>query len=288
MILRNFQHCGEKAGLSPAFLRPALVAEVISKIRSWGVIVLDLLRDNIWTFVGSAIGIIALFVTVYIFYAQKTRKRLLVQLRSVIPLVSRRADRVPGITVGFNGRPLTSASIFLIRVENIGNTPISPSDFASDLLLTFSEQVEVLTADVHTMEPADLQLAITSHQNFATVQLHLMNPGDYVVIRALVEGAEEDFKASARIVGVKRLDTNPPRKLTNTAFIFVGFCLISLSLWMIPGPTEKSIWSFESKDIPALVVMLIGATTAFLGMTSQIYNLSKSSPEDLLIWVRNR
>lgn len=244
---------------------------------------MDLLRDNIWTFIGSVIAVVAVLVSIYIFIAQKSSKRLLVQLRGAIPLVSRRADGVPGITVGFNGRPLTSATVFLIRVENVGNTPILPTDFTSDLVLTFSEQSEVLAAGVHAADPPDLDLNIIQQANLAIVKPHLLNPGDYVSVRAVVEGAEEGFKASARIVGVKRLESTSTAKLLPKAVPLLGFCMMIGSLWIGGSPTEKSPFLLEAKELPALISLLIGALLVTASVVKDVFAIISRHPEGLSI-----
>lgn len=117
---------------------------------------LSLARDNVWASISAIIAIAALIVTIYTFYAQKTKKRLLVCRKTTIPLISPGADGIDGLIVDFGGRQLGSATIVLIQIQNIGNTPILDNDFSTDLTIEFAAHAAVLSAEVIESDPPDL------------------------------------------------------------------------------------------------------------------------------------
>src|SRR6266853_5074399 len=97
----------------------------------------DLLRDPAWQFVGAVFALIAIVASVWIFLAQRPKKRLLVQTVARVPLVALGSNGIPGLQITFNGNAVENASVFQVRVENIGNVPIVAADFEHPVRVEF-------------------------------------------------------------------------------------------------------------------------------------------------------
>jgi hypothetical protein len=79
---------------------------------------IDVLRDAIWQFIGVILALIALLVTVWIYRKQKTRKLLVWDARSIVPLL--RVDKALGdeLQITFRGRAVTEAYMANIVLSN--------------------------------------------------------------------------------------------------------------------------------------------------------------------------
>jgi hypothetical protein len=97
-----------------------------------------LLHDSIWTFVGSITAVVAVLVAVAIYFGQRERKRVFVELITRIPLLAADKLGIEGLKLTFNEERLTNATVHMIRVACIGNRSILAADFESPIRFLIS------------------------------------------------------------------------------------------------------------------------------------------------------
>jgi preprotein translocase subunit SecY len=76
---------------------------IYNKVR----LMLALLQDPVWQFVGAFLALVAIGVTVWVYFAQRTRRRLLVEKVGRMPLVTIGPKKIPGLAITVNDQPIT-------------------------------------------------------------------------------------------------------------------------------------------------------------------------------------
>lgn len=222
---------------------------------------LELLRDPLWQFIGALLAAITVAVSLWIFVAQRSRKRLLVERIARVPLIAGGSKGIPGIRITFGDRELKSALVVLVRVRCTGNVPIVADDYESPLRLQFEDSAAVLSADAIDTTPIGIPILLTCDGAAATVSKRLLNPGDLFTIRLLVENSKGRLQATARIAGVARLDvTQSPSFIqpTSTLFVMFGLVLFLGSSWFSPAPKSIFISDLRPDEFPYAAGELMG------------------------------
>src|SRR5438445_4223381 len=105
---------------------------------------MDFLRDPLWQFIGVIVALIAIFLTI----AQRSRKEIVYEVVSDTPILSVRGEIKDQIQVLYKGKPLADARLIILRVWNLGNTPISLNDYVEPINFDFGQKAEILDADI--------------------------------------------------------------------------------------------------------------------------------------------
>jgi hypothetical protein len=163
---------------------------------------LDLLRDPLWQFVGVVLGIGA---SVAIYRLQKLNKRLAYEIISRTTLLTVREELENKVQVLYDGSPVQSLTVFLVRVWNAGSEPIRSSDFERPLSFSAAAPAQILTVDTAAVLPGSLTPELVFEAHSLTVAPMLLNPGDSLTLKVLVKDASASLEPDARIVGVTRI-----------------------------------------------------------------------------------
>ena len=89
---------------------------------------LEILRDPVWQFVGAVLALLAIAITIWVYFAQRPRKRLLVERVARVPLITVGADRIPGLQITIDGHQIERATVVVVLVRNLGNAPLAAKD----------------------------------------------------------------------------------------------------------------------------------------------------------------
>ena len=157
-----------------------------------------------------------------------------------------------------------AATILLIRVQNIGNSPILRKDFEEPLSIRCGKDAHVLSADVGNSTPTDLRPRISFAGNTLTIEGQLLNPGDGFTSRILVENSGGKFSASARIAGVRQLET---RRRTSLLQPIVSLACVAIFIgagYFSPSPKSVAMSDLRAEEVPYLLV----ATLATIVLTA--------------------
>jgi hypothetical protein len=187
-----------------------------------------------WTLVGLLIA--AIGVAAPIAWDQyKTRSALELQILSRTTLVQR-ADALRKLEIRYDGKPIPGVSRMEFVLINSGRTPIKSSDLVAAPTLTFMRHFEILDIEEIDRSPKDLEadLALLREANAVRVTFPLLNPSDYLRFALIVAGSEPTFTASARVVGITKLqvidrvETVPRTPIRWPVYIAAVFSVLSL------------------------------------------------------------
>ncbi len=171
---------------------------------------LEVLRDGAWQFVGAVFALVAIAVTVLLYYYQRERRELAfgvlyeTQLLSVSTALANRAQ------ISFDGHVVPNIRLVVLALKNSGNRPILASDFQSPFAMRFGEAERPLSVEVSKQFPADLDASVQLQDEQVLVQPLLLNPGDYLVFKVLTTGESNELSKKARIVGVSKVAAIKP------------------------------------------------------------------------------
>ena len=243
----------------------------------------ELLRDSIWTFVGSVLALVAIGATFWVYAVQRPRKRLLIERVARVPLVTIGTDRVEGLEIRLNGEVVESASVVVVRITNSGNRPIPAEEFERPVTFRFEEGATVLHAEISEPSPKGLIVATSLKGRELQIEKCLLNPGDTFLCRALVRDSRGRYEPSARVVGMKDIETSRPvsiaRPVTMVSCVAVVFIAYALS----PSPSSQLPTDLRPEEIPYLLAMLLAMCTLSILMVGDLKARVRSARDRLNI-----
>src|SRR5438128_1189257 len=139
------------------------------------------MRDSLWSVIGAIAGILAVGVTIYVFFWEREdkSKRISVELVSRSTLVNtdlsaRNGDK---IEVLYAGKKIPNYSILQFRITNSGGQPIRSEDYENPIELNFTNLSEILSAAAVGSDPANLPVTTNVANGSITLSKVLLNPG---------------------------------------------------------------------------------------------------------------
>lgn len=189
-------------------------------------------RFSVTTFVAfiiTAPGIIIPIIWNY--YIEQ--KSISLTLLSYSKIISPMTD-VDGLDFIYKDKKLSALSKATFLIENTGSIPVLESDVVTPIKIKLLDGGNVLDTTVDSINPSNLDFFSIKNAQGITIKFSLLNPGDKAVISLLTDSKEINFEASARIVGINKININyePPKTLTIWAFLWipVGFSSLILLL----------------------------------------------------------
>lgn len=190
-------------------------------------IMLDILRDSIWQFIGAILALIAIILIL----VQRKRKALSYKIISNTPLVKIKEDIKGRLQVLFDEKPVENIYLIIIKFINSGNLPIKSADYESPVNLNFNENVQLLTAEVIDTNPKTLEASAKIERTKVLLKPTLLNENDSITIKVLVNQFDGNFSVGGRIIGVKEIRELTERKWLNSFFIGnIGGVLIACGI----------------------------------------------------------
>ena len=162
----------------------------------------DFFSSPIWQFVGVVFALFAIVLSLIVFFKQRQRKRLDYDILSSTPLLSVREDIRGRVEILFDKQPVEEVQLFIVKLTNTGNIPITKHDFEEPVTLTFGVDARLLTAEIIETSPKSLRTSIQGIDNRVIVQQGLLNAGDSITIKTLSTGGD-NLSVDGRIQGVK-------------------------------------------------------------------------------------
>jgi hypothetical protein len=163
---------------------------------------LEILRDQIWQFVGATFGFVAIIVSTVLYWTQRRRKALSYDIIVSSPLVSA-VDEIKGrLEIYFDGKPVQDIHLVGVKIINSGNVPIVSADYERPVSLSFGREAEILSAKALEPNPDSLQASVDIEATRVVLKPVLLNGGDSITLTSLVSGLSE-ISVDGRIVGVK-------------------------------------------------------------------------------------
>lgn len=184
---------------------------------------LTVFRDPMWTFIGALIGLIAVIVTIWVYFIQRRRKSLSYEIVSTTPIISHESEVKGAIQITFNNEPIRNVVLFIITLTNSGNAPIAAADYERPIRVRFETGTRLLTVDITEVNPSELEPIVqiaNSNDNLSdnsTIELLpiLLNSKDSFTFKTLVSHQYREPKeitVDGRLVGINTIRRKTTRR----------------------------------------------------------------------------
>jgi hypothetical protein len=207
---------------------------------------MNVLRDPIWQFVGVAIAVVALLISIIPLILRRGRKAISYYYFSDVPLSVPKGEE-NDFKLLYKGEPIDELSNVFLRLYNSAATPILPDDFHSPISFDFGEHAKILQV-TYGGYPNTLQPVYTIQSNNLSLAPIMLNKGDGINFHLKVAGFNGRVSASGRIAGVPKIKSedithsyraNRPilyDSLTETYIAVSGFAfLLNGGWWRVLG-----------------------------------------------------
>lgn len=166
---------------------------------------IDFFRDPAWQFVGTILAVLAIIISIVLFFAQRKRKVLAYEIISQTAILSE-ADEVSGkLQILFQGETVKNVHLLVIKLINMGNVPIVSADYEREVKLEFKDSEKILSAEIAETTPDNLSGEIFLNDKNIMLKPILLNPKDAIVIKILISGFQGTVHLDGRIIGVKSI-----------------------------------------------------------------------------------
>jgi hypothetical protein len=219
------------------------------------------LRDPIWQFIGAIIGLVALILTALIFYWQRKKKALDYETNGGIKLTNIEGEVKDRISILFDGIVVKDVSLFVLKLRNSGSLPILADDFARPIRMIFGSEAEVLTAELLESDPENINPTINvESKNTVSLSPVLLNPGDYIRVKMLLNQFDGDFTLDGRITDVKqiKLRTEGNRTISPLDRLIFIFLIIDVGAMIAYNAYLNGI-----RSVSLIIQIVIGASVLY-------------------------
>jgi hypothetical protein len=162
----------------------------------------EFLRDPIWQFIGAILGLVAIIISIIVFYMQRRKKSLAYEIIANTSLLTLNDEIKGKVQILFEGSVVQNVYLILLHILNDGNTAIVSSDYEFPLTFEFGETSQILSAEVVKTSPNKLEPQFTLRKNSVEFTPLLLNSGDSIVFKLLLAQYEGELSVRARIMGV--------------------------------------------------------------------------------------
>ncbi|UJS26155.1 hypothetical protein [Thiothrix winogradskyi] len=216
---------------------------------------LEMLQDKPLELAGAAFALIAILVSVVIYYLQRQRKELAFGVLSEHHLLGVDEELADRVAVTFDGQLVKNIRLVIFGVKNSGNQPILINDFEGrSMRFTFGENAKVLSTEIIHQSPHNLGCSLEVVEDTIQVKPLLLNSNDYFVVQVLVTAPEINMQADIRLVGIPTIVELSAQKPENLIASIVGRILALSSLILIFPVAAFEIFN---KNYLFLVILLI-------------------------------
>ena len=224
----------------------------------------DLLRDPLWQFAGVILAIVAIGISVAVYFAQRQRKDLSYDVLWSTRLLNVSEKSLGPIQVLYDGAPVTDPQLIVMRVANTGNVPITAEDFERPVSFQFGDGCAVLSATVGSTEPEHLGLSVVARDACVILEPVLLNQADSATLTVLVSGKARFPTADGRIRGVHSIHPVLERRWVDWS-LMIGGCVwfAGMAAYSL---THGDPWQPPRlEDIPAMLPALASAGLFLMG-----------------------
>ena len=163
---------------------------------------LSYLRDPAWQFVLTVFGIA---VAILIYRLQKGHREIAFGAISVRSLLSVSEELSGRVVVTLDEKPVQDLHLIIVGLKNSGTCSILPSEFDRPAVLSFGDNVEIISWQITKEQPSNLKAVVNLNKNQLEVMPLLLNRGDYITLKVLVSTSKPNISADIRVVNIERL-----------------------------------------------------------------------------------
>jgi hypothetical protein len=194
--------------------------------------------NDFFGWAGLLVGVLAIIVGVIIFRLQRSYKRLDYEIRTDQELISRTPFADSGnLQVSYEGSVVRNPRLVVVRFINTGKSEIRRDDFEGALQLSIAEDSKVVSAEVSDYQPKSLSPMVKlSSTHEVEIDPLLLNAGDWVELRLLIDGEKPNPQVNGRIAGVRTINivkfdpTSVTQRTLRMTGVVIGFTVILTTL----------------------------------------------------------
>lgn len=233
---------------------------------------IGLLRDGLWQFVGALLALIALIAMVQIYRKQKVRKQLSYDVLSNSSIMTGAEGILGQLEIKYNGEEVSELYVIEIKLVNNGNIAIKAEDIASNIAISV-EEGKVLSSEVTYVKPKDLVVKIESVEtNKVILAPTLINAGDEFVIKLLVDDMFGEVQVGARIADVRSIERI---KGKSTVVLGLGMSVGAL-IFTIIGVIASQIIEISNMDYLGTMGLALALVFTVLMIIITLISFSQS------------
>lgn len=158
---------------------------------------------RILNYLAAIAAIVAIPISIYLGLIQEKNKDVSVTLSEPVPLL--RSESVfKSLFLSIKGKQIKQAWLQTITYRNNGDLPIKKSDIEDSITIIFDENVKILTFNVRSTNPNNLNVTIGKGDSFISINHGLLNTNDYVILDLFLESISKSLPAChMRIAGIE-------------------------------------------------------------------------------------
>lgn len=164
---------------------------------------MDIIRDPMWQFFGAILVVIGIIISIILYWIQRPKSSVSWKIIANSPLVKISSEIRGNLQVLFDGSPVKDIQLIIIKIINTGNVSIKSGDYEHPINLNFDKKAQILTAEVIETNPNNIEASTNIEGNSVIISPTLLNKGDSVTIKTLVNQFNNHISIDGRIVGVK-------------------------------------------------------------------------------------
>jgi hypothetical protein len=219
----------------------------------------NFLRDPIWQFIGAVLALVIIIITIIFSSKQRKKKKLAYNIITNTPVLSINEELNTNLEVLFNKSPVKNLQLLIIKLLNTGNTEICKEDFEEPISVNFSENMELLSIEFINKTPSNLDPHGQYSKKRFSINPMLLNSGDSLTIKFLINNYKKLPKIEGRIKGVKSIEKQKP-----TYQFFMIFAVLILTGITISDFVFKTDKTFLDVRITTWIALL-GVILALIG-----------------------
>lgn len=211
---------------------------------------MDFIRDPLWQFVGAILGILAIIVTIILFFIQRRKKSLTYEIISRTSVLSA-SDEVSGkLQILYQGEAVRKVNLLVLKLANTGNVPITTLDYEREVSFIFTDCEKILSAELSEVQPTNLAAEIVTKEKSVSLKPILLNPGDSIILKLLISGFDNKIEIDGRVVGVKSISKRTDSNSWSFLLMLAG--IIMASIGIVPNFDKPS-----DQMSPIMIVLLV-------------------------------
>lgn len=235
--------------------------------------VIEIIRDQAWQFIGAVIGLVALIVSVVIYFLGRKHKHLSYSIIASEPLLTVDEALSGEIKVSFNDELVQDIHLLIIKITNSGNVAIEESDFKLPLAFAFGN-AKMLSYEVIDSPPQGLPAKLRRSGGDRGIVLNplLLNASDSVVFKFLLSDYDNELVPSGRIKDVKRINqvnrsriATDPLSMRGLFFLAIFIILNILFYILLQLPSFPTIERVDTIILNAVGIWIAVSISLILG-----------------------
>lgn len=223
---------------------------------------MDFIRDPLWQFVGAILGILAIIVTIILFFIQRRKKSLTYEIISRTSVLSA-SDEVSGkLQILYQGEAVRKVHLLVLKLANTGNVPITTLDYEREVSFMFTDCEKILSAELSEVQPPNLAAEIVTKEKSVSLKPILLNPGDSISLKLLISGFDNKIDIDGRVVGVKSISKRNETNSWSFILMLGGLTMASIGfVSTIDKPSDQMNPFIFVLVIAGYALMMIGLLT---------------------------